>query len=187
MCGWGLSAIVEILVQVYQMLTNRTNGAPSPCFTDTGVRYLSNGTSGEFPRIYLSPTESPSPYFIEPDQWGIFPVFTRSTNCDFCDFQTVISRSFPEEFSPYLRARRTVISVIFQTVISRSFPELCSAAELPQLRFKPSRDLQPERRSGHPRAFQLFNSGSPCYGRPLVRNCVLATCPNPDFDFITRR
>ena len=114
MCGWGLSAIVEILVQVYQMLTNRTNGAPSPCFTDTGVRYLSNGTSGEFPRIYLSPTESPSPYFIEPDQWGIFPVFTRSTNCDFCDFQTVISRSFPE-----LSSASELLQIGIQTV-SRS-------------------------------------------------------------------
>src|ERR1043165_2731437 len=100
MCGWGLSAIVEILVQVYQMLTNRTNGAPSPCFTDTGVRYLSNGTSGEFPRIYLSPTESPSPYFIEPDQWGIFPVFTRSTNCDFCDFSDRDFSVFPRGIFP---------------------------------------------------------------------------------------
>src|ERR1043165_9662621 len=128
MGGWGLSPIVEILVQVYQMLTNRTNGVPSPCFTDTGVRYLSNGTSGEFPRIYLSPTRSPSPYFTEPDQWGVFPVFTRSTNGDFCDFSDLISRSFPE---------------------------LCSAAELLQLRFKPSHDPQPERRSGHPQAFWL--------------------------------
>src|ERR1043165_3293666 len=138
------------------MLPNRTNGAPSPCFTDTGVRYLSNGTSGEFPRIYLSPTESPSPYFIEPDQWGIFPAFTRSTNCDFCDFQTVISRSFPEEFSPYLRTRRTVISAIFQTVISRSFNVLRSYGITGVL---------PPR----------FYTDLSCYGRPLVRNCTLAT------------
>ena len=44
---------------------------------------LTNRTSGEFPRIYLSPTGSPSPYLIEPGHWGIFPVLFHSPLTDF--------------------------------------------------------------------------------------------------------
>src|SRR5688572_31867711 len=64
-------------------LTVSTGSPSSPYFTTLVCSIYRTVTSGSFPRIYLLPTESPSPYLIEPGQRGIFPVFTHSPLTDF--------------------------------------------------------------------------------------------------------
>ena len=81
---------------------------------------------------YLSVTNGVTfPVFHRTGPVGNFPrVYALDDLCDFCDFSD-------RDFSV--------------------FPELCSAFELLRLRFKPSRDPQQERRSGHPRLFRLLH------------------------------
>src|SRR5688572_8233306 len=70
-------------------LTVSTGSPSSPYFTTLVCSIYRTVAPGNFPRIYLSPTGSPSPYLIEPGQRGIFPVFTHSPFTN----QTLISRS----------------------------------------------------------------------------------------------